>query len=202
MSFKKKPKSSKDLFGIQRDPCKGGFFFNFGFYKPTTNYFLEESEEPTSDGINFRLGTSFEAGNMFRLADLDNKAIGIRATWLNANQTNVEYDNEVVFSILHLSFLKLGPYFSFGLGDKMAIDAYYQIAPQYVIAYNIEGSDETLNFLGLTNSIGVAYRFSILATGFDANFGKAKYILQADDPETMEANIRFPYLRFYIGLKF
>lgn len=196
--------SPKNSLKLKRDMCKGGFYFNFGLFKPTKKYLLESDEE-WPDAVKFGLGESFEIGNMIRIADLDNKAIGIRATWLNVNYSNIKIDNEISNYILHISVFKVGPYFSFGMGDKMAIDIYYQIAPQYIMNYvihPIEGDHSTYNYIGFANSAGLAYRFSILQVGFDTNFGKANYIVQSDDPTDFKMKPRFPYLRFYVGLKF
>ncbi len=196
--FKKGNNLPKKPFATQKDITKGGFFFNFGLFIPNKNYGFESDVDNTTSYKN-GVGPSFEIGNMFRIADLRDKAIGIRVTWLNVGYSKFKMDGELIEQDIQFSMFKLGPYFSLGLNDKMAIDFYYQIAPQYIFSYNVP-LEEDDHYFGVNHSLGATYRFSILAVGFDANFGSAKY-LNTDPDESVDFKPRFPYLRMYVGLK-
>lgn len=186
---------------IKADMYKGGFFFNVGAFEPLKNYFNPPDINYQSGDEKFRLGEGFELGNMFKIVNIDPFAFGIRATWLNANYTSIKYqttgvniaDTTVTDKIVHGNALKVGPYFTFGLSERIAIDLYYQIAPQYSLYLS---SDLTgYSYLGLAHSVGADFRFSILSVGCDINFGTAKNIEFKDDI------VRLPNMRLYVGLK-
>ena len=176
---------------------ESGFFVHFGIVIPSKNYFFPVEFDNDSD-FKYGIGPCLELGHMFRITELDdNIAIGIRGTWFSALYTKLKIDDTTSLDALQGSIMRAGPYFTYGLSDEIAIDAYYQIGPAVLVdIYEDEGDP----YLGATHSIGIGFRFNVLSVGMDYNFGNLKYI---GDNEFIDPDIRFRtnHMRLYVGVK-
>ena len=176
--------------GSSKGITEGGFFVHFGGVLPSKNYYILGAFGDNDTGEKFGFGPSLDLGNMFRIADLDDAAFGIRVTWFSALYTKLAIDDTTSLDVMQGSVLKAGPYFTYGFSDDAAIDVYYQIAPAVLIELNDGDSN-----LGVAHSLGLGFRFKVLSVGMDYNFGNLK-------------NIDFPvfkvptnHLRMFIGVK-
>lgn len=176
--------------GSSKGITESGFFVHFGGVLPSKNYFFLVGFGDNNTGVKFGFGPSLDLGNMFRIAELDDAAIGIRATWFSALYTKLVIDDTTSFDAMQGSVLKLGPYFTYGLSDDVAIDVYYQIAPAILIELN-DGDA----YLGAAHSLGFGFRFKVLSVGMDYNFGNLKNI---DFPEF---KVGTSHLRIFVGVK-
>lgn len=176
------------------DICKSGFFLNLGIFIPSKNYSFPTDFDNDSDE-KFSLGYNFELGNLFRLVDMDDKAISLRATWFSASYTNFKYNGKVITNVIQASLIKLGPSFTVATSEDMAIDAFYQVAPTLIWDLDFD-----TRYLGATNSIGAALRFQIFTLGLDYNLGNITALDSFND--TNKYKIRTNHLRLFAGFKF
>lgn len=158
--------------GRGKDITEGGFYLHltssfpskrFGIPVPLTTAPSSSISLPKTD---YSIGYGFELGNQFRIVDLDNMAIGLRATWFSASFN--AYPDAIDFSLISASALNVGPYYTFALNDNMALTAYYQIAPQTAI-------DVLGNFYGgAIHKMGFNYQFKVFTVGAEYQIGKIK----------------------------
>lgn len=197
------PKDKKSIMlsaGSDKEITESGFFVNIGGVLPSSNYFFSVGLD-NDTSLKFGFGPCLELGHMFRIVDMENMAIGVRATWLSAFYTTLRWDDTTSSDVIQGSIIKLGPYFTYGLSDNAAFDFYYQIAPTH--ASLIEGGEGYAHF-GATQSMGFGFRFSVLNVGMDYNFGTVK---STDAPKDIDPDfkkyyrIRTNHLRLFIGIK-
>lgn len=176
------------------DICKSGFFLNLGVFLPSKNYLMPTDFDNTSDE-KFSLGYNFELGNQFRLVDMDDKALSLKATWLSASYTNYKYQGKVLINVIHASLVKFGPCFTIATSEDLAVDVFYQVAPTL-----IWDLDSDMRYFGFTNSIGADFRFKIFTIGFDYNLGNIADLDSFNESNKYKA--RTSHLRIFAGFKF
>ncbi len=197
-----------------KDITEGGFFFHIGGFLPGKGYmipkgFTREDINDIYDNPNisrYKLGVDFELGNMFRLADLDGMAIGLRTTWFGANLATRRYNDTIATRTISATGLRVGPYFSFELADKMALDVFYQIGPRYAFSLTDDWSNWNMDVMGFTQEIGVGFRLDMLSFILGYNFGSlTDYSSSAEmrkDPDLKDfTKMRAGGLRFAVGIK-
>jgi hypothetical protein len=217
---------------------EGGFFLHYNPYSPSKKYgYLKSGVSIKINDVSvnqadvemyraeamglgqFSWGHGLEIGNMFRLTDFEPMAIGLKVTWVDfgitgfkANSKYSEY-NIKGFSI-DLRALKLGPYFTYAISDKMAFDVFYQVVPTFIIGgmageYNDGITTETVGYpvlqYGLGHEIGLTYRFDILSVGFGYGMGsmRTQFSTTYDgDDIVVEGQSYVNTFRVMLGMKF
>jgi hypothetical protein len=201
--------SIQSITAADKGITEGGMFLHYNPYSPSkkygylkagtsievnpgtdSSYFYSQSEvdnyiNDLTDVGKFNMGHGLEFGSMFRLTDFEPMAIGLRITWLDFGITgfksNSAYSDYKIkgFSV-DLRAIKIGPYFTYALTDQMALDAYYQVAPTFIVGamggqYDNGTTIETVGYpmlqYGLSHEIGVTYRFDILSIGIGYGMG-------------------------------
>lgn len=181
-----------DIQGTSKEITEGGFYLNLFTVLPSEKFGNAVDSPFTFDA--YGAGGGFEIGNYFRAVDLDNIAIGVKATWLSAayvpTNTSISDLNIISGGILHV-----GPYLGYALNDDMVVETYYQIAPTTNVSF--EGSV----FTGLNHKLGLTYRYKIFAAGFEYQAGKGTDI---DENEFSGESIKIytNNLKFNLGFKF
>lgn len=193
----------------QKEMNEGGFFIHLGLFIPSKDCYIPLGANNETDE-HFKLGPHLELGNMFRIAELNDNAVGLRATWLSASYSSWSvYDADL--SYIQGSVLRVGPYFTYTISDEMAIDGFYQIGPTYTLDPNADttvlGHDNS-GYLGVTHNIGAAFRYKMYSLGFDLGFGSVKYLDKdeydglSDDMVHDFYKIRTSYFRIFAGFRF
>ncbi|MBL4656387.1 MAG: hypothetical protein JKX73_00175 [Flavobacteriales bacterium] len=185
-----------------KDITDAGFFVHLVLSIPSMNYGYPPNLDNDDSEFKFGVGPGLELGNMFKINDVGNNAIGVKAVWLSTMYTAFKIEvNDTLsynFGMIQGSALRVGPYFTMGLTDEMAIDLYYTAGASIMIGVN-DASGENL---GLTHNAGVGYRFSVLSVGFDINFGAIKS-LDGDIPDSLveDYKSRTNHIRLFVGVK-
>jgi len=182
-----------------KDITDGGFFFHLTANIPSKNYFFPPDYDNDTDK-KFGFGGGFELGTMFKISDVSNNAIGVKALWLSAMYTGMKINDTLQYGAAHGSTLRVGPYFTVGINKDMAIDFYYTIGPTGVF----EVWEGLSNYLGVTHNVGASYRMNILSVGMDFNFGSIKdFDCFNEDTTGFEdlCKARTTHLRFFVGIK-
>ena len=191
---------SKSVTG--KDMTDGGFFVHLTVNIPSMNYGWSAAFTNTDSKLKYGLGGGLELGNMFKISDVSNNALGVKATWLSAMYSSLKLDDTTSVSAIQGSLLRVGPYFTIDVNDNMAIDVFYTAGATILIladAFDSQG-------LGLTHNLGVGYRMDVLSVGFDFNFGKVKDL----DAQSNTEGITLPaewfkyqttHMRFFVGVK-
>ena len=192
-----------------KDMNEGGFFLNIGLMVPSKNCYVPAGFTNNSKE-KFNIGPSLELGNMFVITKLMSHAIGLRATWLTANYSKWS-DSNVDAAYLGGSVVRLGPYFTFAIGDEVAVDYFYQVGAGYAIDLEqdtVASGNDNAGYLGLTHNTGLCFRYKLFSLGFDINFGKLKYADKdeydglSDDMINDFYKIRSSHFRIFAGFKF
>lgn len=181
--------------------CDPGPFLKLGLLIPGKNFATHPDHDNTSDE-RYGVGPSFEVGNYFKIVDLSNMAIGLKASWISVNYTTYSYKVLGVTKTskyLFGSVLQAGPYFTYAIDGKMAADVYYQLAPKYA---NDLGWDDSNGFFGLGHTLGACFRYDKYIAGIDYGFGTLNYWESDDNDIFKDFKIRTSALRIFIGLKF
>ena len=188
---------------------EGGFFLNIGLFVPSKQCYLQLGLTNTSSE-KYGVGPDLEVGNMFRIKDFNDHALGIRATWLDASYSSYSKNN-IDRSFLQGSVLRVGPYFTYSISDEMAIDGFYQIGATYVLdtkADTAVSGRSNSGYLGATHNMGVCYRYKVFSFGFDVGLGSVKYFDKeeykglTDDMIHDFYRIRTSHFRIFAGFKF
>ena len=187
-----------------KDITDGGFFVHLTGNIPSLNYGNPQGLDNTDSEFKFGFGGGLELGNLFKITDVSQHAFGVKAVWLSSMFSSMTLDDTTSIIALQASVLRVGPYFSLGINDNMAIDLYYTVGTSILIFAN-DGEGEAL---GMTHNVGVAYRMSVLSVGMDFNFGKVK------DTDCFGENsdfgsfagidfckIRTTHIRMFVGVK-
>jgi hypothetical protein len=188
---------------------EGGFFLNIGLVVPSKQCYVPLIATNNSSD-KFGVGPVLEVGNMFRIKDFNDHALGLRATWLSASYSSFSNSN-VDMSYLQGSVLRIGPYFTYSISDEMAIDCYYQIGATYVLDSKTDtaaSGRSNAGYLGATHNMGVSFRYKVFSVGFDMSLGSVKYFDKeeykglSDDMINDFYKIRTTQFRFIVGFKF
>jgi hypothetical protein len=155
----------------------GGAFLHAGILLPTGGYMFPKAFDAqdirdfySNDLPRYGVGFDFEVGNMFRLVDLDDMAIGLRLTWFNANMATRRFNDTTAIRTITASMFRIGPYFTYAINDKMAADIFYQLGPQAGIMLDHEYNWDS-EMIGLSHDIGLGYRLDRLSVFFAYRFG-------------------------------
>jgi hypothetical protein len=195
--------------GSDKDIDDGGFFLNIGLRVPTKNCYISLGFTNHSSG-KFSPGPNLELGNMFKIAPIGKLSIGVRATWLSACY-NSWSNSDADMSYIQGSVIRIGPYFTVAMSEKMAMDIFYQIGATYAIDLQTDtaASGRTnAGFIGATSNFGLCFRYKIFSLGVDMNLGNIKY---ADKEEYKGLDdglvddfykIRTSAFRIFVGFKF
>jgi hypothetical protein len=202
-----KANSSKEI-------TDGGFFFHIGGIMPSKGYMLPKAF--TSEDLNdiydngnvprYGTGVDFELGNMFKIAKLGDKAIGLRATWFGANLATRRFNDTTAIRTISATVARVGPYFSMELNKKMALDLFYQIGLRTAFSLDHEWSNWDSELTGFTHEAGVGYRFDKLSLVLGYNFGhltnyNASSEMRNDPVYRDFTRARYGALRFAVGIK-
>jgi len=187
-----------------KDITESGFFVHFTLGFPNISYGYPLAFENDDSDYKFGIGPGLQLGNMFKINDVANNAIGVKAVWMSTMYTafKITINDTLSFNYgaLQASALRLGPYFTVAVTDEMALDIFYTVGMSTIIGVN----DYWDNYLGLTHNIGVGFRLDVLSLGLDFNFGGIKDLdefgtdLGAD---TDLYKVRTTHLRFLVGVK-
>jgi len=156
-------------------PHDGGFRLNF--HVGSVNKAYGNTVDNGSDGPKTTLGV--EIGTKWNLTTLsgDKMSIGLMADWFSLGYSGYKekysflgQEESFGVTILNLSVLEVGPSFTYALSDDLALDAYYQIKPTFLV--NIyDGEVETSEAVGINHVIGVAARYKMFNFGVEPIFG-------------------------------
>jgi hypothetical protein len=195
--------------GSDKDIDDGGFFLNIGLRIPTKNCYIPLGFSNSSSG-HFSPGPNLELGNMFKIAPLGKLSIGVRATWLSASY-NSWSNSDADMSYIQGSVVRIGPYFTIALNEKMAMDIFYQIGASYALDLQTDtaASGRTnAGYLGATSNFGLCFRYKVFVIGVDMNIGNIKYV-DKDEYDGLSAGmiddfykIRTSAFRIFAGFKF
>lgn len=201
----------------KKDPISKGFNFNLYAGIPGSTYGLEKDcGAPSSFSPNAISG--IQIGNRWYFAPTKKFGVGLKVNWLDLSYGASDASELEVVKVLDMSALGLGPVGSIGIGDHMAIDAYYQLRPT-LLTSRLEHSEfiyEMYDGFGMANSIvktsfglastiGIAFRYRILNMGFEYLLGGVKSIHNSGSihPYMSESpKLQTNSLRINLGLKF
>jgi len=185
---------------------EGGFYLNVGLFLPSAKCYIPIFFDSTAFGTS-QPGIDLELGNMFKIVKLDDNAIGLRASWLEASYSGRKNGN-TKSAYLQGSIVRVGPYFTYSISDKMAVDGFYQIGPTYVLDLNADtalSGRPNSGYLGVTHNLGVCFHYKVFSAGFDFGFGNVKY-LDKEEYELLDIEdfytIRTSHFRLFVGFKF
>lgn len=205
--FKKssKPLSIANFYANSSDQMtKGGFYFHAGGFFPSKNYMWPVAFGTNDTGEKFKTGFDFELGNMFRIAGKDPIGFGLRATWFSAGLTKIMFSDTFGIRALKGSIIRLGPYFTYKIGD-MAVDVFYQAGATYALTLDHKwNSDGSSGAIGVTHELGTGLRFNVLSFGAGYHFGKIKDTEAFGEPAIDDLDwymIRTGSMRLFVGIK-
>lgn len=184
----------------------GGFFLNVGLFMPSAKCYIPLAFNGTAFGTS-QPGINLELGNMFKIVKLDDNAIGIKASWLDASYSGRKNGNTKA-AYLQGSVVRVGPYFTYSISDEMAVDGFYQIGATYVLDLNTDtalSGRTNSGYLGATHNLGACFRYKVFSAGFDFGFGNVKY-LDKEEYNFLDIKdfytIRTSHFRLFVGFKF
>ncbi|MBN4081580.1 hypothetical protein JYU23_00460 [bacterium AH-315-C07] len=197
--------SGNDSEGI----TSGGFFFHIGGFFPSKMYYYPkaiiraDAKEIFADDPGYGTGAAFELGNMFRIVDLEEMAIGLKATWFSAHFTQKKVNDTITFGMVQASVVRIGPYFTYSISDDMAVDIYFQTGPTFSTEVIYDSFSSSA--LGFAHNMGVTYRFSKLSVALEYYFGSISDTEMigedVDDDFKDFGKYRTNGVRFMIGMK-
>ena len=135
---------------------------------------------------------------MYRAFWYDTIVIGVKVSWLSLNYSTFKIENKLQYQVIQANLFKVGPYFTRGLSDEMAIDIFAQIAPVYM--YNLKDATENHGYAGFTYSLGFELRYEGATIGTDYNIGRASLIDKHAGLFFTKPQIS--YFRIFLGYKF
>jgi hypothetical protein len=164
---------------------------------------------------------SLEIGNqfMFYRGNDEKWGIGMNFSWLtlgygsyNATVPLVKNDpitdeEEVVkvdtkIADFQIGILRLGPMFSYGIGDDLAVDAFFNVNPHLRVGAGLDESDASYLLTGVNFVPGVKLRYKVFAVGFETQFGRMNYISSASSYDLEAAKVTSFTPRILLGFKF
>lgn len=158
---------------------KNGFGLNLIVGIPSSTYGLDIEATDVPDDI--KLGTTFglQIGNRWYFSPTDQFGVGLMVNWFDITWGGKSADltgTSVTRGVLDLSFLEFGPVGTFALSDDMAVDAYYNLRPTFILsAYATTiGNGEIANVtagVGMSHGLGAAFRYKVFNVGLEYVFG-------------------------------
>lgn len=149
-----------------------------------------------------------QIGNRWYFKNEGISAFGIMANWLDVSW-NKKSENDFDFGTLNVSFLELGPVYTYALSSDAALDFYYNLQPTVLSSAYVNSDGDGLGSagFGMTHAIGGALRYKVFNFGLEYVFGKVNgaYVAVGDFPDTGnlgEATMSAKNVRFLIGFKF
>lgn len=173
---------SRGITGNDKPMVSNGFYLAFNLAFPSLSGGTSLSYGTLGNLSNRSLGTSIglEIGNQWMFYKNETWGIGLNVTWLRFGYSSYKVDNLVKYGNLGLSFLELGPMFSYAISEKMAFDAYFNVCPFSMYA-GLAGSNSG-NAQGyfaasaFTRFVpGVRFRYDKFMVGFEPTFGSMAY---------------------------
>jgi len=171
-------------FAQKNRTLSNGFSINLVTGFPSSTYGL------TNDNKNadpYKIGSigGLKIGNRWYFSPKEKYGFGLMVNWIDfsgakkkGTYNSVNWERDVV----DLSLLTLGPVGTYAISSNIALDAYYNLRPTGFGSRFIStsssgsGSDETYTYygLGMSNAIGVAFRYKLYNLGFESVFGGIK----------------------------
>lgn len=186
--------------GYQKKITEGGTYFHLGLMLPSKNYMWPKDIENSTNN-KYNLGAGLEIGELFQLTESrGNVSLGLRFTIINALYTSYSDSGKTISHMLQGSAFDIGPCLTIGLGEKNALDFYYQLCPTYAWDTQDTTSFGSSGAFGLNHIFGFGYRFNILSIGAVYNLGNAKYVETSSKDSFYKRKL--DHFRFYVGIMF
>ncbi|MCR6639461.1 MAG: hypothetical protein NVV82_10905 [Sporocytophaga sp.] len=176
-----------------------GFYWNLGIGFPSLKAVDFPDSKRENQGVQFTL----EAGNQWMFVKSSRFGFGMNVSWLTIGGSvyKPEGFDESVYDF-HLGLLRFGPMASFGFGDNLALDVFFNLNP--TVKYNFWSSDQfdsnTLIY-GAAWTPGVKFRIKKFAVGFENSFGRLKAV-DLDNSALDDVKLSYMNPRILLGMKF
>lgn len=152
----------------------------------------------------------FAIDNRWYVANPGKAGVAINVRWADFSYSRFKYSfagqrETAKTKIFDYSVLGIGPLGTYYLDDKMAVDLYYNIAPNmYVLSRDGYGDDYVSFAFGASHRIGAAYRINVFQAGLEFRGGKLSYQDWGDDKNMAltDSKIHTGALRIFVGFKF
>lgn len=154
-----------------------------------------------------------QLGNRWYFSPKESYGFGLMVNWIDfsaAFKAGTESGDDWSRASIDMSFFEIGPVATLAIGEKTALDGYYNLRPTGFGSSMVvsDGSDdETIVYagFGLTHALGAAFRYGKLNLGLEYVIGKIRAEGTYDgsasfDPEPLDLNAG--HLRLMVGLKF
>lgn len=156
----------------ENEMLKSGFFIGLSSNVPTKTHFAPVAFSP--DESVTKVGAELAFGNIFKVAEFSDMAIGIKATWFDFKYSTYKSDYvgaDDIPIVLGISLVRPGLNYSYALSDQIAVDAYIDAGynTYYDVAY------DAFN-IGTTYEVGANFRYDVLCVGFSYEFGRIQDI--------------------------
>lgn len=163
----------------QGEMLDNGFSVKFSFGFPPSQYGYD-GEIPLPVGLELNNTFGLEIGNQWFLVRGENAGLALDINWLDLTYGGAQIDDPVVGSLnritLEGSLLEFGPLVSWAFIDKVAVDAYYNLRPTYMVTGYYVDFDDSDDFIVAHNfnfmhGAGLGLRFKFIYLGYEYTFG-------------------------------
>lgn len=184
-----------------------GFSIQFILGIPSEDYGIYVGTE-IPDYAKFQSLLGFQLGNRWYLNDSYQYGIGLMINWLDATAAHVSFysvGEKTHYLTLETSLLELGPIGTYAINDDMAIDGYYNLRPTGLLSLANVDLKNWYSFgeaygIGITHTLGTAFRWRVLSIGFESVFGNI--MDRKEKQPDLREDIQVNNFRFVIGAKF
>lgn len=128
------------------------------------------------DEFDFATMWGFQIGNRWYFSPTETWGFGLMVNWFDLSFVGATSNGDDLVAIADMAAFELGPVFTYAITDGMALDAYYNLRPTYMIAATTDGtglinSANAYGGFGFTHALGLAYRWKVLWVGIESVFG-------------------------------
>lgn len=173
-----------------------GFSLHLVLGTPSSTFGAPSNDQNDIEKFGFLYG--LEIGSRWYFGPTDTWGIGLMVNWFDVTYS-VSSDE---FAAADVSFLELGPLFTYAIAEDMGLDAYYNLRPTFLALSDYE--DFGYAGFGLTNAVGVAYRYKVFSVGIETVFGGVNSALIDENTTSLAGDIKLKNnsTRFVLGFKF
>ncbi|MBT6439249.1 MAG: hypothetical protein HOK72_06040 [Flavobacteriales bacterium] len=220
--------SIQSITAADKGITEGGFYFHYTPYFPSKKYTYPKeitvgtelytvpfNQDVLDNSGKWGVGHGIELGSMFRLVDSEPIAIGLKVTWLSLGGAMFKPGDgyPTGYSVSGIAgevrLVNLGPYFTYGITDQMAVDISYQFSPTYIYSYieilddgggQTNKNDPDIQGFGTLHHLALTYRFDILSVGLGYTMGSFS---ESDKDAVPNWKIKYGAnsFRFLLGIK-
>jgi hypothetical protein len=190
----------------------GGFGMSFiiGFPSTTYGFDAERITEYSEYQVNNFWG--LQMGNSWYFKTTENFGLGLMSNWLDITIGSKHEEgggNEWRRLIVDVSLIEIGPLATVALTNDLVFDAFYNFRPTFVssalFTYDIDDIKFGTTGFGISHTIGIALRYSVLSIGIDYVIGDIKSREVATDNFSLDlgtSNVDVNSFRLNLGFRF